>query len=58
MRKGMQPNQGAGWASWSRTSDGQWHEAHGHAERSEIKADVVVDAVVREVHEQRQLPKD
>ena len=58
MRKGMQTSQGARWSSWSRTSDGQWHEAHGHAERSEIKADVVVDAVVREVHEQRQLPKD
>jgi hypothetical protein len=57
MRKGMQSGQGASWASWSRTSDGQWHEAHGHASRSVTQPDVIEDAVVRELHETRQLPK-
>ncbi len=58
MRKGMQPGQGASWSSWSRTSDGQWHEAHGQAPSRDHKADVIEDAVVREVHHTRQLPKD
>jgi hypothetical protein len=60
MRKGMQTGQRTtSWSSWSRTSDGQWHESHGQVQRSEIEADVVVeDVVVREVHEPRQLPKD
>ncbi|WP_310646424.1 hypothetical protein [Limnohabitans sp.] len=58
MRKGMQTSQSASWSSWSRTSDGHWHEAHGHAQRTALNADVVEDVVVREVHEQRQLPKD
>ena len=58
MRKGMQSGQGSSWSSWSRTSDGQWHEAHGHAQSKALKVDVVEDVVVREVHEQRQLPKD
>lgn len=58
MRKGMQSGQGSSWSSWSRTSDGQWHEAHGYAQSKALNADVVEDVVVREVHEQRQLPKD
>lgn len=58
MRKGMQSGQGSSWSSWSRTSDGQWHEAHGYAQSKVLNADVVEDVVVREVHEQRQLPKD
>ena len=58
MRKGMQSGQGASWASWSRTSDGQWHEAHVHASRSGTQPDVIEDAVVRELHETRQLPKN
>ena len=58
MRKGMQTGQGASWSSWSRTRDGQWHEAHGHAQRSDAMSDVVEDVVVREVHHTRQLPKD
>ena len=58
MRKGMQSGQGSSWSSWSRTSDGQWHEAHGNAQSKALNADVVEDVVVREVHEQRQLPKD
>ena len=58
MRKGMQSGQGAGWASWSRTPDGQWHEAQGHAQRSDANSNVVEDVVVREIHHTRQLPKD
>ncbi len=58
MRRGMQTGQGAGWSSWSRTSDGQWHEAHGRAQRSGDSSDVIEDVVVREVHHTRQLPKD
>jgi len=58
MRKGLQSGQGASWASWSRSSDGQWHEAHGHAPVSERNADVIEDAVVREIHDKRSLPKD
>lgn len=57
IRKGMQTSQRTRWFSWSQSSDGQWHEAHGHTQRKEFKADVE-DVVVREVHEQRQLPKD
>jgi len=58
MRKGMQTGRGAGWSSGSRTSDGPWHEAHGHAQRSGAKSVVVEDVVVREIHDTRQLPKD
>ena len=58
MRKGMQTGQGAGWSSWSRTPDGQWHEAHGRAQRPSDSSDVVEDVVVREIHHTRQLPKD
>ncbi len=58
MRKGMQPGQGASWSSWSRTSDGQWHEAHGQAPGWDAKADVIEDAVVREIHDKRSLPKE
>jgi hypothetical protein len=62
MRKGMQSGQGARWSSWSRTSDGQWYEAHDHVQRSDAKSDViedvVEDVVVREIHHTRQLPKD
>jgi len=58
MRRGMQSGQGASWASWSRTSDGQWHEAHGHASRSGTDPDVIEDVVVRELHETHQLPKN
>jgi hypothetical protein len=58
MRKGMQTGQGVSWSSWSRTSDGQWHEAHGRAQRSSDSSDVIEDVVVREVHHTRQLPKD
>ena len=58
MRNGMQGRQDATWSSWSRTSDGQWHEAHGHSERSDGSSDVIEDVVVREIHPTRQLPKD
>ncbi len=58
MRNGMQGGQGTTWSSWSRTGDGQWHEAQGHAERSRDSSDVIEDAVVREIHPPRQLPKD
>ena len=58
MRKGMQSGQGASWASWSRTSDGQWHEAHGHTPASDRHADVIEDAVVREIRDKPSLPKD
>ncbi|BDU52567.1 hypothetical protein [Limnohabitans sp. INBF002] len=56
MRKGMQTGQGASWSSWSRSSDGQWHEAHGHVSNGDHKADVIEDAVVREIHDKRRLP--
>jgi hypothetical protein len=58
MRKGMQPGRGSGWSSWSRTLDGQWHEAQRPAQRSDAKSDVIEDVVVREIHHTRQLPKD
>jgi hypothetical protein len=61
MRKGMQSGQGASWSSWSswsRTSDGQWHEAHGQTSGRDSKADVIEDAVVREIPDKRSLPKD
>jgi hypothetical protein len=54
----MQSGQGASWSSWSRSSDGQWHEAQGHAPRSSVKPDVIEDVVVRDIHDTRQLPKD
>ncbi len=58
MRKGMQAGQGASWASWSRTSDGQWHEAHGHTSAADSKGDVIEDVVVREISDKRSLPKE
>ena len=58
MRKGMQTGQGASWSSGSRTSDGQWHEAQGQAPSKDPKVDVIEDAVVREIHDKRSLPKD
>lgn len=58
MRKGMQSGQGAGWSSWSRTSDGQWHEANERPPSKDLKADVIEDAMVREIHNKRSLPKD
>jgi len=58
MRKGMQTSQGARWSSGAHSSDGQWHEEQGHAQRWDIKADVVEDVLVREVHDKRSLPKD
>ena len=58
MRKGMQSGQGARWSSWSRTSDGQWHEAHGQTPSRDTTADVIEEAVVREIHDKRSLPKD
>ncbi len=58
MRKGMQTGQGARWSSWSRTSDGEWHEAHEQAPGRDHKADVIEDAVVREIHDKPSLPKD
>jgi hypothetical protein len=58
MRKGMQTSQGARWSSGSHASDGPWHEEQGHAQRWDIKADVVEDVLVREVHDKRSLPKD
>ena len=58
MRKGMQSGQGASWSSWSRTSDGQWHEAHGQTSGRDSKAGVIEDAVVREIHDKPSLPKD
>ena len=56
MRKGMQSGQGASWSTWSRTGDGEWHEAHGQAQ--DQKANVIEDVVVREIYDQRQRPKD
>ena len=58
MRKGMQSGQGASWSSWSRTSDGQWHEMHGQTPARDPKADVIEDAVVRDISDKRSLPKD
>ncbi len=58
MRRGMQSGQGASWSSWSRTSDGQWHETHGQTSARDSKGEVIEDVVVREVHPTRQLPKD
>jgi hypothetical protein len=58
IRKGMQSGQGAGWSSWSRTTDGQWHKEPGQTSRSDAQLDVVEDVVVREIHDTRQLPKD
>jgi hypothetical protein len=58
MRNGMQGGQSAAWSGWSRSSDGQWHEAHGHTQRSCDSSEVIEDVVVREVHHTRQLPKD
>ena len=58
MCKGMQTGQGASWSSWSRTSDGQWHEAHGHTSARDQETVVIEDAVVREIKDSRKLPKD
>jgi hypothetical protein len=58
MRKGMQSGQGVSWASWSRTGEEEWHEAHGQAPSRDHKADVIEDAVVREIYDKPSLPKD
>jgi hypothetical protein len=58
MRKGMQTRQGASWSSWSRTSDGQWHEAHGYAQHRDLNSGVIEEVDVREVHDKRSLPRD
>jgi hypothetical protein len=58
MRKGMQRGQGATWSSWSRSSDGQWHEAHGHTSSRDQETVVIEDAVVREIKDSRKLSKD
>ena len=58
MRKSMPSGQGASWASWSRTIDGQWHEAHGNTFARDSKGDVIEDAVVRDISDKRSLPKD
>jgi hypothetical protein len=58
MRKGTQPDPGAGWSSGSRPSDGRWVEEPGHAQRTSTKPDVVEDVVVREIHDKRHIPKD
>jgi hypothetical protein len=57
MRKGMQSGRGVRWSSWSRTSDGQWHEVQGQEPTRETTADVIEDAVVREIPDKRSLPK-
>ncbi len=58
MRRGMQSGQGGSWSSWSRTSDGQWHEAHGQTSARDSKGEVIEDAVVRDISDQRSLPKN
>ncbi len=58
MRKCMQSGQGASWASWSRTSDGQWHETHGQAKHKDPNLSVIEDVVVREVDDKRSIPRD
>jgi len=58
MRKGMQRGQGATWSSWSRSSDGYWHEAHGHTSSRDQETVVIEDAVVREIKDSRNIPKD
>lgn len=58
LRKGMQSGQGARWSGGSRANNGQWHEARGPSPRTDKNTDVVEDVVVREVHAQRQHPKD
>lgn len=58
MRKRMQTHQSARWSGGPRSSDGSWHAEQGHVDRSGHTTDAVQDVVVREVHPQRQLPKD
>jgi hypothetical protein len=58
IRKGMQSGEGIAWSSWSRTSDGQWHEKQGFAHYADSKDILVEDVVVRDIHEKRYLPKD
>ncbi len=58
MRNGMQGGEGATWSSWSRSSDGQWYESHGQSLGRDSIADVIDDAVVREIHDKGSLPKD
>jgi hypothetical protein len=53
IRKGMQSARGA---SWSRSSDGQWHEVHAHPPAQD--RDVIEDVVVREISDKRKLSKD
>lgn len=58
MRKGMQSSQSPRWPSRSRSDGEPWHEAHGHAQQRDPKVNEVEDAVVREIHDKRSLPKD
>lgn len=61
MRKGMKSGQGARWSGgfrWSSQSDGTRRDEPGPAHRSSAKPDVIEDVEVREIHEQRRLPKD
>jgi hypothetical protein len=58
MRKGIQPGQGTGSSGAPRTSDKSWREDQVHPERSSINTDVIEDVVVREIHDQRHIPKD
>lgn len=61
MRNSIQTGQGVRWSSWfswTRTSDGRWHEAHGHTQRRDPKIDGVEDVVMREVHDKRSLPRE
>lgn len=58
MRKGVQFGQGVSWSSWSRTSDGQWHEEQGYAHHRDSQDGFVEDVVVREVKDKRFLTKD
>jgi hypothetical protein len=57
MRRGMQSGQGESWSSWSRTSDGHWHEAHGQTSARDLKGEVIEDAVVHDISNKRSLPK-
>ena len=50
MRKGLQTGPASSWSRWSRNSDGQWHK--------DSSSGVIEDVVVREVRENRFLPKD
>lgn len=58
IRKGVQTGQGVRGFNGSQASDEAWHQEEGRAPRSDLKADVVEDVVVREIHDKRGLPKD